>query len=118
MKPSAICKKNFYGRIGELLEQAREEKGWSLEHAALHHKISIRKLIQYEYAAGSNPHNLPLGQLLNILVNYDRGLRMSLIRLSPEDYDAYDTEEKQKELIISEMSEQDRAYLTARLMKA
>ena len=96
------------------MEQARKDSGWSRMHAALKHKISVKKLIQYEFAAGGNLCNLPLAQMLAIFANYGKRVNVFLTDLKPEDYDNLDSEEAQLEVVMSELSETERAYIETR----
>ncbi len=115
MKLSIKARRNFFHQLAELLEKCRKEKGWDMGYAARYNGISLRRFIQYEYAAGGSLGNIQLAQLMNLLAGYGKGLKISLFDLEESDYDESDTEEIHREAVLNQMSPEEKAYIEARL---
>ena len=103
MKLSLEYKKKFFWKIARMLEKSRKEKGWSVETASVNHGITIRRLIQLEYASGGHLQTLPLSDLMTILSRYDKGLEFSLVDLQNKDADPNDNEERQREWVLKQL---------------
>ncbi len=103
MRLSLEYRKKFFRDVAQLLEQCRQEKGWSIEVAAIMQGMSIRRLLQMEYTAGGKLGILPLFDLLNIMAIYGKRLGLTLTDLQPEDIDPDDNEERQREWVLKQL---------------